>query len=343
MKAIDVSQWNGTVDFKKVCAAGYDAVIIRAGYGKSEEDPLFKQHIRGAISAGMHIGIYWFSYAYTVGMGRAEADKCAEVISAYADYIDMPVYHDFEYDSVRYAKQHGVNPTKVLVSAISKEFCNRLKEKGFRPGIYFNRDYLINYYDMSMFADVSKWYASWGAAQPDGYDVWQYTSDGAVDGCKGRTDLNLILRESIVKGEKAASVVDTVKGSVLEIAADVMRGKYGTGAERQKRLGDRYAEVQAMLNHIASAPVADLASEVIAGKYGNGDLRKVVLGSRYAEVQAAVDQRVDDGADVVYVVKKGDTLSGIAKRYSTTWQKLKALNGIADANKIYVGQKIKVK
>ena len=77
---------------------------------------------------------------------------------------------------------------------------------------------------------------------------------------------------------------------VLELAVDVMDGKYGVGNERKQRLGSRYDEVQGLINHIASASVETLAKEVIAGKYGNGEQRRKVLGARYDEVQARVNQ-----------------------------------------------------
>lgn len=86
----------------------------------------------------------------------------------------------------------------------------------------------------------------------------------------------------------AAKPIDKV--SILDLVADVMEGKFGTGAARKEALGNRYNEVQAFINHIFSAPVNTLAQEVINGKYGTGKIRKVVLGSRYAEVQKRVNE-----------------------------------------------------
>ena len=97
-----------------------------------------------------------------------------------------------------------------------------------------------------------------------------------------------------------------------------------------------------MINHIASASVSTLASEVKSGKYGNGDIRKQVLGTRYNEVQKVVNGSSGSSAQY-YIIKSGDTLSGIAARYGTTYQKLAKLNGISNPNKIYAGQKIRVK
>ena len=98
-------------------------------------------------------------------------------------------------------------------------------------------------------------------------------------------------------------------------------------------------------NDISKKTIDELAKEVIEGKYGNGAERKKALGDRYDEVQKRVNELMQKPKDegLYHIVKKGETLSKIAKQYGTTWQALKKLNGIKDANKIYVGQKIKIK
>ena len=97
---------------------------------------------------------------------------------------------------------------------------------------------------------------------------------------------------------------------------------------------------------------AEIAAEVLAGKWGNGNDRKVRLaaaGYDYNAIQAEVNKRLGASgqkkaaAKVYYKIKRGDTLAGIATRYKTTWQKLQQMNGIRNANRIYVGQTIRVK
>ena len=90
-----------------------------------------------------------------------------------------------------------------------------------------------------------------------------------------------------------------------------------------------------------SGTTLDLAAAVMQGKYGNGETRKTVLGGRYKAVQDKIDGK-GSGA-VYYTVKSGDTLSGIAAKYGTTYQKIAQMNGIANPNKIYAGQKLRVK
>jgi hypothetical protein len=100
---------------------------------------------------------------------------------------------------------------------------------------------------------------------------------------------------------------------------------------------------QDFINHIYSASTDQLATETIEGRYGNGDQRKEVLGSRYDEVQNAVNARYGGGSsEKVYIVKSGDTLSGIAKRFGTTVDSLVKKNGIKNPNLIYPGQVLKI-
>ena len=107
--------------------------------------------------------------------------------------------------------------------------------------------------------------------------------------------------------------------------------------QRKNALGSRYEEVQNFINHIAWASIDTLVEEVMQGKYGNGRIREIVLGTRYKAVQNRIN-----GAQY-YTVRPGDTLWEIAAKYGTTYQKLAQINGIANPDKIYVGQRIKIK
>ena len=90
MKIIDVSEHQGRIDFNKVKASGIEGVIIRAGFGKGNIDERFKENIEGAIEAGFdNLGVYWFSYAFTVEMAKREAQFCNDVIAAYKGELNL--------------------------------------------------------------------------------------------------------------------------------------------------------------------------------------------------------------------------------------------------------------
>ena len=137
--------------------------------------------------------------------------------------------------------------------------------------------------------------------------------------------------------------------SVAEIAQEVIDGKWGNGDDRKKKLkaaGYNYTEVQKKVNELLTPKksVTEIAKEVLAGKWGNGNDRKVKLeaaGYNYNEVQKKVNEL--SNTKTYYTIKSGDTLSAISARYGTSVSQLCSWNGIANANKIYVGQKIRVK
>ena len=201
MKAIDISKYQRGIDWKKVKAAGIKAVIIRAGSG-STMDPMFHTHINNAINAGLHVGVYWFSYAYTIGGGSKEAETCTRIISQYKNNIDLGVWFDWEYDSNRYAKTKGVRPNKSLVTAITRAFCSWIQKAGYMAGFYYNLDFKINFYNLDALKEFKKWYARYISTKPVGVDVWQYSSKGHVDGISGNVDMDIIMDESIIKNKK---------------------------------------------------------------------------------------------------------------------------------------------
>ena len=183
-KGIDVSKWNGNVDWDKVKADGIDYVIIRAGYGNSNVDPYFKSHIEGASKAGLKIGIYWFSYATSVEKAKEEAAKCLETIAPYKNKISYPVFYDFEYASVDYATKNGIKITKDLSSKMANVFLNEIKNAGYINGIYTNKDFGDRYFDEDILYNNYLWVAQYASTctYPRPYMMWQFTEKGTING-----------------------------------------------------------------------------------------------------------------------------------------------------------------
>lgn len=342
MKVIDVSYHNGNVDFKKVKASGIDGVIIRAGYGQNNIDKKFKINITRALEAGLAVGVYWFSYAFNVEMAKREAEYCLRAVSGYD--LAMPIFFDWEYDSMSYAERNGVRAYKPLITDMILAFCKVVKNTGRKAGYYGSLDYFKNYIDTSKLSGFYKWLARYSNKEQTDCDLWQYTSKGSVAGVEGNVDINKVINTKLISGDSNVNKSSNVSGSTLDLAYGVMTGKYGDGEARKAALGNRYDEIQKFINHINEANVATLVDEVKAGKYGNGDVRKAVLGSRYDEVQKAINSKPTKSTEPsTYTVKAGDTLSGIAKKYHTTVKALQKLNNIKSANKIYAGQVLKLK
>jgi GH25 family lysozyme M1 (1,4-beta-N-acetylmuramidase) len=195
---VDISTYQGLINWEQFKSAGVKFAIIRAGYGSnaSQVDSKFKTHIEGALAAGVAVGIYWFGYAYTVDMAKQEADVCHSIIKKYKDKLSLPVFYDWEYDSARYAKNNGVTPTKKLVTDMTIAFMDRMKELGYMTGYYTNLDYMKNMYDYSRVKKYDLWMAYYNNSKPS-YDcaIQQYTSSGHINGFSGNLDLNWMYKE----------------------------------------------------------------------------------------------------------------------------------------------------
>ena len=304
-RLIDVSDWQEKIDFSKVKSDGIDSVIIRAGYGRGNVDDYFRENIENAIENGMNIGIYWFSYAYTEAMAAKEAEYCVEAIRQYKAYINLPVFFDWEYDSMRFAQTKGVQPGRTLITSMHEAFCEGIKSLGYKPGYYLNRDYLLNYINVSQLP-YFRWFA-WYQSSLGDYecDIWQYSDRGAVNGVNGRVDMNYIVNSSLLNDEKPEIPIKSNE----DVAKEVWEGKWGNGEERKQALEDagyNYDVIQQLVN--------DTAPE---------------------EEEPPVEG---------YVVQPGDTLSEIAEAYDTTIEHLMELNPqIQNANLIYAGEIIRVR
>jgi len=192
-KCIDVSTWQGSIDFNKVKSAGYNYVIIRAGYGKekSQKDNMFETNYKNAKSAGLKVGAYWFSYAMSPSTATAEADACLSCIKG--KKFELPVYYDMEYQPAM--STSNSNYTKMAVN-----FCNKLKSNGFKSGVYSSAsvyDYLLNRTTLKN-NGISIWNAEWYTKPSITCDVWQYSDNGRINGISTNVDLDYIYNLNIV-------------------------------------------------------------------------------------------------------------------------------------------------
>lgn len=197
-KGIDVSKWQGVIDWEKVKADGVEFAILRAGYGQNNIDETFKRNADECTRLGIPFGVYWFSYAYNVDRAKREAQYCIEAVKRYK--LDYPIAFDFEYDSVNYAAKHGVTITKQLASDMTRAFCEEIRAAGYTPVVYANPDYLSRYFD----TDIAERYDIWLAQWPKNPDVnnpprecamWQYSNSGSVSGINGRVDMNVCYKD----------------------------------------------------------------------------------------------------------------------------------------------------
>ena len=186
-KGIDVSSWQGNINWDKV-KGNVDFAIIRAGFGNNNIDKKATRNVQGCEENGIPYGLYWFSYAYTVDMAKKEAEYLINFVGEHKPAY--PLYYDFEYDSMNYANKNGVTVSKELLHKMATAFCSTLEEHGFYAGIYANSDYVNNKFDNSIFKRYDLWYAYYKDKCNKTVGMWQYTSSGSIPGISGKVDMN---------------------------------------------------------------------------------------------------------------------------------------------------------
>lgn len=241
-KGIDVSKWQGVIDWEKVKADGIQFVIIRAGYGKNNIDEYFERNISECNRLGIPCGVYWFSYAYNEEMARQEAQYCLEAIKPYK--VEYPVCFDFEYDSVDYAKKKGVIITKALATKIADAFLSEIESAGYYAMNYANKDYLKNMFDMDNLKKYDLWYAYW-SSENDRKDagIWQYTSSGRVNGITGRVDMNIAYKDY-------PSIIRNAGLNKLSSNDEVIQDDKDKLYEKIKQLEEENTNLKAKINAI---------------------------------------------------------------------------------------------
>ena len=197
-RMIDVSFYQGRIDWKRVKEAGIHGAIIRAGFGAGNIDSEFHRNMAEAIKQALLVGAYWFSYAYTTDMAVREADYCYEEVKKYN--LRLPVFFDWESASYSYARDNGVTVDKALYNAMTKAFCRRIKERGYEAGFYYNEDYKDRFVNFSELDEFARWYARYISEKPTDCDLWQYSADGTIPGIPGDdVDLDYLINTDILK------------------------------------------------------------------------------------------------------------------------------------------------
>lgn len=186
VKGIDVSQWQGNIDFNKVKASGIDFVIIRAGYGReiSQKDPYFEQNYARAKAAGLNVGVYWYSYAASTADAVTEAQTCLKAIAG--KQFEYPIYFDLE-EAFQFAKG------RTFCDGLVKAFCNEIEKAGYFAGLYCSTSYLNGYVSEAVRKRYAVWVAQYNnkCTYSGSYGIWQYGRSSKVNGVNGDCDMDI--------------------------------------------------------------------------------------------------------------------------------------------------------
>ena len=187
-EGVDVSVYQGNIDWNKAKADGIEFAIMRAGYGKyvSQKDKYFDQNMKNAKAAGLPCGVYWFSYALTPEDAIKEADACYEVIKNYK--LEYPVSFDMETES-------QMKLPKETVAQIIEAFCGRMESYGYYTTLYTYASFLNYKVDDRIFDKYDIWVAHYNTSKPAfnrNYGLWQYSCTGSVWGITGNVDRDYV-------------------------------------------------------------------------------------------------------------------------------------------------------
>ena len=191
-RGIDVSKYQGNIDWGAVAASGINFAIIRVGYrgsvsGALIQDPNFKKNISGATKAGIKVGLYFFTQAVNEAEAVEEASMAMSLASGYK--VTYPIFIDTE--SASNGRANGLS--KSTRTAVVKAFCHTVRNGGYKAGVYASKSWYANQLNASALNGYCIWVAQYNSSctYSGKYDMWQYSSKGSVSGIKGNVDMNI--------------------------------------------------------------------------------------------------------------------------------------------------------
>ncbi|MBQ7638548.1 MAG: SH3 domain-containing protein [Clostridia bacterium] len=198
----DISQWNEPrlLKWDKFKACGIEGVILRIGgryYGPSKalySDNDYIAHYKSAKAAGLHVGVYFFSYALNKAQAQEEADYTLALLKKGDMELDLPVFIDIEdYTESNGSDLQHYKAGKTACTTVVNTFCDAIKNAGYYPGIYCTKSFAETLIDASAFTGRAVWIAQYGVSKctySRNYDMWQYTKSGRVEAFSGKLDLS---------------------------------------------------------------------------------------------------------------------------------------------------------
>ena len=193
-RGIDASNFQGTIDWNQVKAAGIEFAILKVGPVYGNIDDSFERNATECERLGIPYGVYYYSYARSLKDANKDADRTLAWLGGH--HPSLPVYYDLEDNYIL----QDPNFSKDKLAQIAQTFCNRMEAVGFKSGIYANLNWLNNYLDSPSLSGYDHWVAqyNWRCDYVGSYSFWQYSSSGNVPGVNGRCDMNYCFNGSLL-------------------------------------------------------------------------------------------------------------------------------------------------
>ena len=316
-EGIDVSDWQGYIDYSQVKSSGIEIVYIKASQGDNIVDSYFRINYRNAKENGLKVGFYHFLTARNEDEAIRQAEFFSSVISNTSP--DCKLAMDFEmFDGLSVSE----------INRISKAFLERVEEiTGKEVVIYSDAYNARNVFGEELANNYSLWIAEYGTnvIEESNWEYWegfQYTSRGSISGIRGYVDRDKFTAQIFLDDKVVISPTGRTENYTHDEVYIVQRGdtlsaialKYGTTVSKL-----------VAVNQISNPNLIYPNERVIVPIKGN--IRNEITY---------------DTRHIVYTVKRGDTLSEIALRFGTTVQSIAELNHITNVNLIYIGEKLRI-
>lgn len=311
-EGIDVSQWQGNIDFEQAAASGLQVVYIRSSMGSSYVDPYFEQNYQRAREAGLKIGFYHYVTARTVSQARYQAQFFVNTVrdKEFAcrlamDFEDLIGLSGEEANQIGLAFIEAVEEFSGKGAVIYSDVENA--QAVFGGGLV---DYplWVAAYEQSLALAETNW-SSWAG--------WQYTDQGQIPGIAGFVDRSRFTDTMFLEEPGTVQPIPEPAASSDTVSYRVQPGDTLWAIARLYRTS--------VASIVQENDIADPA-RIYPGE---------ILYLTIADDQPEAD-------DCFYRVRAGNTLSGIAASYRTTVSRLAALNGIANPNRIYAGEQLRI-
>lgn len=324
---IDVSQWQGYIDYSEVKADGIDIVYIKSSEGNNFIDPYFETNYANAKANGLKIGFYHYVTATSVADAQVQARFFASVISG--KEIDCRLAMDFEqFDGLGIAE----------INEVSEAFLSTLTEiTGKKAVIYSDLSNAQNTFSADLASKYPLWLAYYGnynelAGVRTSWSNWigvQYSDQGEVRGINGYVDRNVFTSDMLLDDTSSipntARPDESINAGVNNTDTIIYTVKAGdTLSEIALRYGTTVSEIMNLNNNIQNPNLIYV-----------GEQFRIITNTKNSN-------DVHDANHVIYTVKRGDTLSEIAVRYGTTVNQLVRLNNIANPNLIFPGERFRI-
>lgn len=213
---VDVSKWQGKIDWAAARDDGVEYAIIRCGYGSDDEnqdDPYWEINADACEELGIPYGTYLYSYATTVEKAKSEAEHVLRLVEGHT--LSYPIYYDLEDNTLS-----GLSASEL--AAIAKAFCETIENAGYKAGVYASLSWFENKLTDPVFDQWEKWVAQWNdtCTYSGSYSMWQCSSQGLVDGISGYVDLDVDLGAALTGGQDESDSSSEESTSVEDATSD---------------------------------------------------------------------------------------------------------------------------